>query len=315
MLHQNSLMEITPRASRGEKVNGRGGLQSGKRLPLCRAAFTLIELLIVIAIIAILAALLLPSISSAKKLAKGMLCLGNMRQCFTYCQLYAIDSDNFAPMGYPGRADGQNPYGYGTNWSSWEAQIGSHAGFKSYEELRNFQAFYCPVVSPIYGEQHPPNGLAHVYSLNWWFGIDERWQFHSTKIPVSSKDRTSIILNPLPPLRPSNHAFLTEANQYARAGWYQPSQGAIDYIANKPWREYMVYDFPSVTTGGRLCQIFPHGASGGLDRNGGTCNIVFIDGSADSIGYIRMINGPFPTGGNWANIEPWRKAYVLGYNR
>jgi prepilin-type N-terminal cleavage/methylation domain-containing protein/prepilin-type processing-associated H-X9-DG protein len=59
--------------------------------------FTLIELMVVIAIIAILAALLLPALSKARERVEGISCLNNTRQLALAWQLYADDHDGLLP--------------------------------------------------------------------------------------------------------------------------------------------------------------------------------------------------------------------------
>lgn len=51
--------------------------------------FTLLELLIVIAIITILASILLPAISKARDNAKSIICMSNIKQCYLNFQSYA----------------------------------------------------------------------------------------------------------------------------------------------------------------------------------------------------------------------------------
>jgi len=61
------------------------------------AGFTLVELLVVVAIIAILAGLLLPAVAQAKARGKGAGCLNNLRQIGLATQMYADENESYPP--------------------------------------------------------------------------------------------------------------------------------------------------------------------------------------------------------------------------
>jgi prepilin-type N-terminal cleavage/methylation domain-containing protein/prepilin-type processing-associated H-X9-DG protein len=68
-----------------------------------RHAFTLIELLIVLGVIALLAALLFPAVSSIRRQAKVTQCASNLRQICAAMHAYAVDNKGkFPDMTLPG---------------------------------------------------------------------------------------------------------------------------------------------------------------------------------------------------------------------
>lgn len=70
-----------------------------------RDGFTLIELLTVMIIIAVLAAILLPALSTARERSRGIFCLNNTRQLTFAWQLYADDHNGSLPYNFvPGQA-------------------------------------------------------------------------------------------------------------------------------------------------------------------------------------------------------------------
>lgn len=83
-----------------------------------RRAFTLVELLVAVAIIAVLAALLLPAIGLVKGAAQGMRCAGNLRQIGLAADAYGMDWDGMVvPLrsAIPYRIDGAVVHGF-TYW-------------------------------------------------------------------------------------------------------------------------------------------------------------------------------------------------------
>ncbi len=71
--------------------------------------FTLVELLVVVAIIALLISILLPSLSKAKDLARSAVCLSHLSGAGKGFQMYAAEYDDYIP----------GPNTSGTKWRNW----------------------------------------------------------------------------------------------------------------------------------------------------------------------------------------------------
>jgi len=153
-------------------------------------AFTLIQLLVVIAIIAILAAILFPVFAQARESARGTTCLSNLKQVNLGRGMYVQDYDETNPIAFPANNAGNNIYTSPPDLrppaTAARAALVTNA-IQPY--IKNYQLYACPSAStwsinPVPGApliHYTYNGLLNIYSeaaiarpanvISYWGGM------------------------------------------------------------------------------------------------------------------------------------------------
>jgi prepilin-type N-terminal cleavage/methylation domain-containing protein/prepilin-type processing-associated H-X9-DG protein len=110
-----------------------------KRHSRAGAGFTLVELLVVLAVIAILAALLLP-VNAARRSAQRTVCESNLRQINMGVRLYADDSHDVSPTPGPAAATSTN---VSSLYAGYKELMKSYVGVNGAASPRD-RLFACP---------------------------------------------------------------------------------------------------------------------------------------------------------------------------
>jgi prepilin-type N-terminal cleavage/methylation domain-containing protein/prepilin-type processing-associated H-X9-DG protein len=155
---------------------------------LKRRAFTLIELLIVIGIIAVLLSLLLPSLSRARESGRQAVCLSNLRQIGMGFQLYLQQFQDTYPMaGTSGRAE---------DWLYYEPSRTPKADLaygqipKAMGSYIPARAFKCP------SDQYHTLGTGNPYSYSANWHLCAPYISPPSGFPPSMWVRSTQVLNP-----------------------------------------------------------------------------------------------------------------------
>src|SRR5688500_13142754 len=245
-----------------------------------KQAFTLVELLVVIGIIAVLIAILLPTLQKAREQANAVACASNLKQLHTAMSIYTVNEQHYIMPSSRGVGSGAT-----NNWWGYEALgrglgikgIGTGAAAERAAAARIAKMLNCPSVR----RPEPPDGpLTSTYYGDYTYNGnlgDFRYYVNGGL--------------------GANEGGTDAANPYTWAQFKKRSR--------VPENVLVALDLPDVDSAnddrfGSLSNLTTAGSGRPVPRAGrphgrkDKANCLFTDGS------VRMVKAFNPVGGNWA---------------
>jgi prepilin-type N-terminal cleavage/methylation domain-containing protein len=196
------------------------------------AAFTLVEMLVVIGVLAILAALLLPALSRAKAKAQRTACMSNLRQINAGVRMYSDDAHDVAPS--PGAAAaGTN---FGNLYSAYKQLMKSYVGLNGASSPQD-TLFACPAdrfyPNHIFTDDDYPTEYVQKslheepfvdfssYSFNGGDGRTEVVGTNGVTMTITRLGLANVKLSAVK--HPSRTVLVAEASAFAPWSWHAPS--------------------------------------------------------------------------------------------
>jgi prepilin-type processing-associated H-X9-DG protein len=122
---------------------------------LAAAGFTIVELLVSIGIIALLVALLLPTVSRAHQSGMAVTCMSNLRQLGGLTAEYVMENDGFVPSNV------DQPKNYNLTYPFWDDLLRNHGRYRNADA-----AFRCPGQTFVDRSIAGPGPYNRSYSIN-----------------------------------------------------------------------------------------------------------------------------------------------------
>jgi len=285
--------------------------------------FTLIELLVVISIIALLLAILLPSLQGAKRSAQSIICASNLRQLSTGWNIYAQQNNGSIVPGRTSKFSGsENIYwvGNGDQYRPrWFVQMGAEAGFYAYDKPSTDPAddntktvdnrlFICPTKPDWINNRNYTYGYNYQFLGNSRFKVDAAGDgdanlgFINFVVKIDHLWNASRIVMAADTLG-------TAATYAANAG--QPynvtgQNNQLKELGNHGW----ALDPPRLTVEGDFCDDKHRNEvrSGPDPRHANKANFLFCDThvaklTPEEVGYSRHSDGSYPMPGDPYNDD------------
>jgi prepilin-type processing-associated H-X9-DG protein/prepilin-type N-terminal cleavage/methylation domain-containing protein len=234
-------------------------------------AFTLVELLVVVAILGLLISMLMPSLGRAREIARRAICLGNQKSLVNAVQLYCSDFDDFLPPSGKRQLGAAPP----DHWWYQKQILGPYIG----EEIKKY-----PRVDGVSGP--PRTSLIRCPSPNTWDEPLRSWIGYNAEISFMY------------------HRQYGPPNTDYKPYWSGPPRKLIRWPPGKmvlfqdSRRNGFLYlcDFPYKNYGGDVSQ-----SNNSADkRHDGGVNYGFLDGHAN---YIEDPNAAYAD--NITYRKPW----------
>ena len=254
-------------------------------------AFTLVELLVVIGIIALLVSILLPALSRARESAQTVQCASNMRQIAVGWFMYANGNKGTSvPSRMPKLAGSSNVYfvGNGEHFRPrWYVTLGQETGFYAFNQPSpdpaedntkqiDHPVFHCPTVPEWTNNRNAP------YGYNFQFLGNTRLKTGSANQYINFPVRISRIKAAETVLAADSLGTAAGKPTAARTGYRTDGSADAAAVGNHSY----FLDPPRLTPEGDYCDDNNRTAAhrGGPDpRHRGRANVSFCDGHVEAI--------------------------------